>query len=758
LSAHFFIFVDYCCNLYLYMPAKDENISPLQYIKGVGPRRAKALAAEGITEARDLVEYFPRAYIDRNAAASLKSLKSMLRQYNLFRRSVKSDDFKLQSEVGIVATVSAVSEHRIGRGRNMLSITLSDSSGGKAKIIFWNQVQFYSRLYSEGDLLSISGKPELDRYGVVTFHHPEIEKIDEEDRELYQSGKILPKYRITQPMRKAGITIRFFRNIISKLIDEVASDTSETFPQWLREKYEYMPKDEAIRQLHFPDSSEALQSALRRMKFEELFYYELKLAIRKRETRRQIKGIGIDPKSRLARKLYDSLPFELTGDQKKALREFAADFESDSPMNRLLQGDVGSGKTIVAVLTMLMAVDDGYQVAMMAPTEILAEQHFATLQKMLDGFDIGVALLTGGQKQSARKVILENIESGTAKIIVGTHAMFQSDIKYNNLALIIIDEQHRFGVAQRAELKKHAEQSTDGSCAPHILVMSATPIPRTLSLTLYGDLDVSVIKQMPKNRKPVRTKVAFESQLAAVHDFIKDELGKGRQTYIVYPLVEKSDKLELKAATQHFEKLSGDIFEKYRCGLLHGQMKWQEKEETMREFKDKKYDLLVSTTVIEVGIDVPNATIMLIENAERFGLAQLHQLRGRVGRGSEQSYCILMTKDNFKYQFKNKAIDEQEKAAAIIRLRTMEETTDGFKIAEVDMKLRGPGDILGTKQSGIPEFKFVDLVRDVDLIAEARNEAFDLIETDPHLRSEENQLIRETFLHGENSESFIDIA
>jgi ATP-dependent DNA helicase RecG len=336
--------------------------------------------------------------------------------------------------------------------------------------------------------------------------------------------------------------------------------------------------------------------------------------------------------------------------------------------------------------------------------------------------------------------------------------MFQSDINYKNLALIIIDEQHRFGVAQRAELRDHAVRSQGGNLMPHILVMSATPIPRTLSMTLYGELDVSVIRQMPKNRKPVRTKVAFESQHEAVYDFIKDELDKGRQVYIVYPLVEKSEKLELKAAAEHFEKLNDDIFNKYECGLLHGQMKWQDKENTMREFKDRKYDVLVSTTVIEVGIDVPNASVMLIENAERFGLAQLHQLRGRVGRGSEQSYCILMTKDNFKYQFKNKASGENEKAAAIIRLRTMEETTDGFRIAEVDMKLRGPGDILGTKQSGIPEFKFVDMIRDVELIADARSEAFMLIESDPHMRSEENRTIKKTFAGELEIGSFLGIA
>jgi ATP-dependent DNA helicase RecG len=418
-------------------------------------------------------------------------------------------------------------------------------------------------------------------------------------------------------------------------------------------------------------------------------------------------------------------------------------------MNRLLQGDVGSGKTIVAILTMLMVIDAGYQVVMMAPTELLAEQHFHTVSRLLDkNINLNIAILLGGTKKSARKKILENIKTGETNIVIGTHALFQSDVQYNNLGLVIIDEQHRFGVSQRAELIKLAKNSmqnfsndfeqnsnisnSDNSNnlntklakkSPHILFMTATPIPRTMTMMFYGDLDVSLIKTSPKNRLPIKTRVSFEQERTQVFGFIRNELNKGRQVYIVFPLVEKSEKLELKSATEHYEIIANEIFPEFKCGLLHGQMKWQEKEEIMISFKENNFQILVATTVVEVGIDVPNATVMVIEDAERFGLSQLHQLRGRVGRGTEQSYCFLMTKDNFKYKFTGKktANAEDEKINAIIRLKTMQETTDGFRLSEVDLKLRGPGDMLGTKQSGLPEFKYADLVNDVEIVQTASN-------------------------------------
>jgi len=415
-------------------------------------------------------------------------------------------------------------------------------------------------------------------------------------------------------------------------------------------------------------------------------------------------------------------------------------------MNRLLQGDVGSGKTIVAVLAIVYAVDNGFQAAIMAPTEILAEQHFHTFQRYLEPLGITVVQLVGGQKQKLRRELLEQIASGKASVIVGTHALFQQTVEYHRLGLIVIDEQHRFGVMQRAALRERAMQSyQEAAVAPHILVMSATPIPRTLAMTLYGDLDVSIIDEMPKGRKPVATKVVFESDLPALYQFVREQVRQGYQAYFVYPLVEQSEKLQLKSAVEHYEYLQQKIFPDLRIGLLHGQMFWYEKEDVMRAFKNREYDILVATTVIEVGIDVPQATIMVIENAERFGLAQLHQLRGRVGRGAAQSYCFLVTKDHFRYHLAARNATA-ERNATVVRLRTMERTTNGFEIAEVDLQLRGPGDLLGTRQSGLPEFRFVDLVRDGDIISAARREAFAIVERDPQLRTPPYRSLREELL------------
>nr|MDA3842735.1 ATP-dependent DNA helicase RecG [Candidatus Kapabacteria bacterium] len=466
------------------------------------------------------------------------------------------------------------------------------------------------------------------------------------------------------------------------------------------------------------------------------------------------KGLQMDPKSLSARTLFDRLPFELTRDQKKVIREISRDMSSPEPMNRLLQGDVGSGKTIVAALSMLVAVDNGFQTLIIAPTEILAEQHYHSFKNMLKDLDIEIVQLLGGQRAKARRQILESIESGKAKVIIGTHALFESTVHYNMLGLIVIDEQHRFGVAQRAKLKKLAELSYPVSkLTPDVLVMSATPIPRTLSLTVYGDLDVSIIKQMPAGRKPIRTKVVFEKELPEVFEFIRSEIEAGRQAFIVYPLVEKSEKIDLKSAVEHFETIDNEIFHDLKCGLIHGQMFWYEKEEVMQGFLDKEYDVLVATTVIEVGIDVPNASVMLIENSERFGLSQLHQLRGRVGRGDQQSYCLLATKDNFKYQFSKKSKNDDERINAVIRLKTMEESTDGFRIAEVDMELRGPGDVLGTRQSGLPSFRFLDIIRDVDIISSAKNLADEIITDDPHLRKAKNSLLKEEYMRKYSKDS-----
>ncbi len=725
---------------------KKEKVSELQYIKGVGPVRAAALAKDGILTQQDLLNYFPRDYIDRNAIASFKALSVKLRQEDLFEKKSLPKDFSLRNEIITIGQITESNEKQLRKNRKILKLTIADGSGGFANIIFWSYTDYYKKTYPEGELVAISGRAELDMVGRITFSHPEIEKFHPEDEKLYREGHILPVYPMTQVMKTAKWNMRVLRQVIYSAIENQLSQIKENLPGQILKKYKLIERSDAFRQLHFPDNIETVGKAKNRMKFEEVFFFELFLAIRQKKSKVNEPGIVMNPKSPRARRLYESLPFSLSSDQKKVIREITDDMKSGSPMNRLLQGDVGSGKTIVALLTMLDVIDNGYQVAIMAPTEILAEQHYHTFKDYISDFKINIVQLIGGQKTKARNQILDDIKSGKANIIVGTHAMFESTVTYKNLGLVVIDEQHRFGVAQRSQLKKLGEESHTESRTPHILVMSATPIPRTLSMTLYGDLDVSIIREMPLNRKPISTKVVFESQLPDIYDYIKKEISKGHQAFIVFPLVEKSEKLELKSAVEHFDMLKNNVFPELKCGLLHGQMFWYEKEDTMKAFLNKQYNILIATTVIEVGIDIPNATVMLINNAERFGLSTLHQLRGRVGRSGLQSYCFLATKENYKFEMKRKDVQEQERKSAIIRLKTMEETTDGFNISEVDLKLRGPGDVLGTRQSGLPAFKFLDLVRDGDIITEARREAFSIIDDDPHLRKQQNEILRNEFI------------
>jgi ATP-dependent DNA helicase RecG len=522
-------------------------------------------------------------------------------------------------------------------------------------------------------------------------------------------------------------------------------------PATLRARRNLVPLRVAVQHAHFPKTHTDLNESLRRLKYEELFYFQIKLALQRHGLKAHKHGISFNIRSKLARQLVDSLPFKLTRAQVRVIKEITADMESPAPMNRLLQGDVGSGKTIVALLSMLIAVENGYQAVFMAPTEILAEQHYKTLVALLKGIDVNVRLLVGAQRTRLRRDILEDVRRGTAQIVVGTHALFEKEVEFANLGYVVIDEQHRFGVLQRQALQKKGRN-------PDVLVMTATPIPRTLSLTLYGDLDVSIIDELPKDRKPITTVLRYEEEREAVYQFVREEIRKGRQAYFVYPLVEESEKSDLKAATIHYQYLQHDVFPDLTLGLLHGRMSSEEKDAVMMRFKNRELDILVATTVIEVGIDVPNASVMVVENAERFGLSQLHQLRGRVGRGSEQSYCILLSKKWIAAKANrltaesvtwHDALDEQRLAEQ--RLAAMVQTNDGFKIAELDLKLRGPGDLFGTRQSGMPEFKVADIVSDTHLLEEARRDAFDIIERDPKLTLPDHAVVANTLraLHRE---------
>lgn len=732
---------------------------PLTYVKGIGPRRAQALADEGIVTPADVVLRAPYGYVERSAAPSLASLVETLRRPDLWTVDA-SMAVRYTAETSVLVTVIDVHEQTVGRGRRMLKVYVTDHSRARASLVFWNAIDWHRKGLEKGQMYLVSGNPDYDqRWGELSFHHPDVQKIDEEDLATFTSGGILPKYRLSQRMVTSGITMKVMRHLVATVIDDALALATDPLPEELVRRYGFLGHAEALRELHLPTSMSRVTTALRRMKFEELFLFELLLAARHNSRRRPERGLPWQSKSPRARTVVEQLPYELTRAQRRVIHEIMTDMTSGAPMNRLLQGDVGSGKTIVAALCMLSAVDNGYQALIMAPTEILAEQHYQSLTKLFDGTDTRVVQLVGGQRKRARREVLDKIVSGEAHVIVGTHALFEANVDYHKLGLIVIDEQHRFGVAQRAELRRLGIQSHgEQPLTPHILVMSATPIPRTLSMTVYGDLDVSVIDELPKHRSPIRTHIVFESRLPGVFDHIRQQVHEGRQAYIVYPLVEKSEKLNLKSAVEHHEYLSQEVFPDLKVGLLHGQMLWYEKEDAMKAFLQKEYDVLVATTVIEVGIDVPNATVMLIENAERFGLSQLHQLRGRVGRGAHVSTCFLATKDEFRYKVSATNAAE-ERAAAVVRLRTMEETTDGFRIAEVDMRLRGPGDVLGTRQSGLPDFVFTDLASDVDIIAEARREAFALLGSDPKLIRPEHAIVKDRLLRlFDGSAAFMSVA
>jgi ATP-dependent DNA helicase RecG len=692
----------------------------VKYIKGVGPKRAEAFATVGVNTALDLLYYFPRKYLDRSRIFKIKDAHSAL---------------LVPEEVTFVGRIKSV--QIAGRGRRFLFIKLSDETG-TMRCVWFNGAQYFINIFKEGELIAFSGK-------VTTYDdqpcliHPEYDHLeDESDEEFLHTGGIIPVYPSTDGLKRVGLDSHGLRRIIRHLIDSADNYffPEDDLPKDVLSTNSLMNLKEALASIHFPTDERELGYSLRRFKFEELFYLELLLAIR-RSLIKHSAGIPMKSGGELVRKLANEiLPFKLTESQKKVLHEIVGDMTSEHPMHRLLQGDVGSGKTIVALIAILTAVENGYQAAFMAPTEILAAQHLSTIKQYLDRLRINSAILIGGQKKGERVRTHSDIEEGGASVVVGTHALIQEKVKFNNLGLIVVDEQHRFGVVQRMTLQEKGKN-------PHLLVMTATPIPRTLSLTIYGDLDISVIDEIPMGRKKIKTALRGESNREKVYKFIREQILAGRQAFIVYPLVNETEKSDLKAATQSFVKFRDEIFREFKVGLIHGQMTDTEKNDVMAEFKKNAINILVATTVIEVGIDIANATVMVIEHADRFGLSQLHQLRGRIGRGVHQSYCILMIEDKY---LSEKEIESREDAMAYRRLNLFVSTTDGFKIAEYDLMLRGPGEYFGIKQSGMPPLKLANLIKDRDIIIQARKSAFKIAGRDPHLREDRHSKMRNVLL------------
>lgn len=667
----------------------DPFITPVKYIKKIGQHRAEQLARLNIFTVHDLLYHFPREYLDRS-------------------KPVSPFDRANGEQVTVVGNVLTCQETR---PRKKLKITKAamDSDKGIFYAVWFNQSHI-KKIMKPGAKVLISGK--LDRgYGNVQVQVNDYEIITGNNSVIH-SGRIVPVYPAT-----AGITQRMMRAFIHAALEQWWETYREFLPSWIINTEKLLPLPEALKQIHFPDSIINADRARSRFVFEELFLFQLQLAQLRQKNEIKNKTYRYTLKHHLIEKYIKSLSFDLTEAQKKVVQEIMGDMENPHPMNRLLQGDVGSGKTVVAVLTLLRAVESGLQGAFMAPTEVLAEQHYLSLSRSLQPLGVSIALLSGGMLEKDRKELLQKISTGDISIVIGTHALLQEDVIFNCLAVVVIDEQHRFGVRQRGVLQEKGLQ-------PDVLIMTATPIPRTLSMTAYGDLDVSVINFLPPGRQPIKTYFVAPEELPRVYKFIARQVLEGHQAYLICPLVEESEKIDLESAVSLYQRLKDNELSKCRLGLLHGRMNRHEKEQVMQGFRTGKIDVLVSTTVIEVGVDVPNATVILIIDADRFGLAQLHQLRGRVGRGAKLSHCILAAR-----------LRSREAAE---RIKAMKASQDGFYLAERDMQIRGPGDIAGVKQSGLPEFRLTDLSQDRDVLMAARKQAMALISSDPSLTNEDN--------------------
>ncbi|MBN2863763.1 MAG: ATP-dependent DNA helicase RecG [Bacteroidales bacterium] len=676
----------------------------IKYLKGVGPKRAELLNNElNIYTYRDLLYYFPYKYIDRTRFYKISEL-----------------DPDLQF-VQVKGKITAYFTEGRGTGKRLVADFRDDT--GIVKLIWFKGTRWITQNYVPGVEYIVFGKPGIFN-GIINIIHPEIESSGKVAERL--TSALQAQYSTTETLKNHFITSKAISKIIGNLLSQITVRLPETLPDYLISGYKLMDLHQSLLKIHFPSNPAELEKARYRLKFEELFYIQLNLIRYKTNRTRKFKGFLFSSVGDNFNNFYfNNLPFTLTEAQKKVMKEIRKDLGSGKQMNRLLQGDVGSGKTLVALMSMLIAIDNGYQACIMAPTEILANQHYQTVTKMLEGLNIRVMLLTGSSRKSLRNEISETLLDASLKILIGTHALIEENVQFSNLGLVIIDEQHRFGVAQRAKLWQKSINP------PHILVMTATPIPRTLAMTLYGDLDVSVIDELPPGRVPVRTMHFYDSERNKVFGFLRDQISQGRQIYIVYPLIKESEKMDYKDLEDGWDTISR-VFPppEYCISVVHGKMTAAAKEESMKLFKEGKAHILIATTVIEVGVDIPNASVMVIESAERFGLSQLHQLRGRVGRGADQSWCILMTSEKLSKE-------------AATRIEVMIRTNDGFEIAETDLQLRGPGDIEGTMQSGIPfDLKIADLAKDGRLIEYVRNISEDILAKDPLLEKDQNSILK----------------
>lgn len=679
----------------------DLSTRDIKYLPGVGPQRASLLAKElNIVSFKDLLYYFPYKYVDRSRIYTIREIDGNMPYIQLRGKFLSFETF--------------------GEGRQRRLVGHFSDGTGVMDAVWFQGLKFVMGKIKAGVEYSIFGKPTVFG-GRINVAHPDV---DEADELTVGNMGLQPYYNTTEKMKRMLVNSHAVEKLMRNLFHAIQREPfEETLSPWMVESFHLMPLAEALYNIHFPQNPELLRKAQYRLKFEELFYVQLNILRYTKERRNKFRGLPFEHVGEIFNTFYSqNLPFQLTGAQKRVIKEMRRDMGSGRQMNRLLQGDVGSGKTLVALMTMLIALDNGYQACMMAPTEILANQHYETICRFLAGMNVRVELLTGNVKGKRRETILKDLLTGDVKILIGTHAVIEDTVNFSSLGLVVIDEQHRFGVAQRAKLW------SKNIYPPHVLVMTATPIPRTLAMTLYGDLDVSVIDELPPGRKPIQTVHQFDNRRASLYAFIRKQIEAGRQIYIVYPLIQESEKMDIKNLEDGYTNICEE-FPEYRVSKVHGKMKPAEKDAEMQRFLAKQTQIMVATTVIEVGVNVPNASVMVIENAERFGLSQLHQLRGRVGRGADQSYCILVT--GYKLS------EETRK-----RISIMVETNDGFEIAEADLKLRGPGDLEGTQQSGVAfDLKIADIARDGQLLQYVRDIAERLLDEDPQCENPKNQVV-----------------